>query len=58
MHLALTYTIEPTYFEEAGKDEFWNKSMDEKLYQIEKNDTWELVPRTKDKNVIDTKWGI
>ena len=22
----------------------------------EKNDTWELVPIPKDKNVIDTKW--
>jgi hypothetical protein len=29
--------------------------MDEELDQIEKNDTWELVPRPKDKNVIDTK---
>jgi hypothetical protein len=28
-HLALTSTIEPTYFEEASKDEFWNKAMDE-----------------------------
>jgi hypothetical protein len=55
-HLALTSTIEPTYFEEAIKDEFWNKAMDEELDQIEKNDTWELVPRPKDKNVIDKKW--
>ena len=30
--------------------------MDEELDQIEKNDTWELVPRPKDKNVIVTKW--
>eukprot|EP00253_Pinus_taeda_P009236 PITA_09236 len=30
--------------------------MDEELEQIEKNDTWELVPRPKDKNVIGTKW--
>jgi hypothetical protein len=30
--------------------------MDEELHQIEKNDTWESVPRPKDKNVIDTKW--
>ena len=30
--------------------------MEEELGQIEKNDTWELVPRPKDKNVIDTKW--
>jgi hypothetical protein len=26
------------------------------LDQIEKNDTWELVPKPKDKNVIDTNW--
>jgi hypothetical protein len=48
--------IEPTCFEKANIDEFWNKAVDEELDQIEKNDTWELVPRPKDKNVIDTKW--
>jgi hypothetical protein len=26
------------------------------LDQIEKNDTWDLVPRPKNKNVIGTKW--
>ena len=26
--------------------------MNQELYQIEKNDTWELVPRPKDKNVL------
>jgi hypothetical protein len=56
MHLALSSTIEPNNFEEANKDEFWNKAMDEELDQIEKNDTWELVPRPKNKNVIGTKW--
>jgi hypothetical protein len=30
--------------------------MNEELDQIENNDTWELVPRPKYKNVIDTKW--
>jgi hypothetical protein len=30
--------------------------MDEELDQIEKNDTWELVLKPKDKNVISTKW--
>ena len=30
--------------------------MNEELDQIEKNKTWELVPRPKDKNVIGTKW--
>eukprot|EP00253_Pinus_taeda_P003351 PITA_03351 len=30
--------------------------MDEEHEQVEKNNTWELVPRPKDKNVIGTKW--
>jgi hypothetical protein len=55
-HQALLSTTEPNYFEEASKDEFWNKAMNEELDQIEKNDTWELVPRPKNKNVIRTKW--
>jgi hypothetical protein len=38
-HLALLSMIEPNFFEEANKDELWNKAMDEKLDQIEKNDT-------------------
>jgi hypothetical protein len=52
----LLSTIEPNCFEEASKDEFWNKAMDEELDQIEKNDIWELVQRPKNKNLIDTKW--
>jgi hypothetical protein len=30
--------------------------MEEELNQIEKNDSLELVPGPKDKNVIGTKW--
>jgi hypothetical protein len=30
--------------------------MNEELDQIEKNKTWDLVPRPNDKNVIGTKW--
>jgi hypothetical protein len=55
-HLALLSTIEPNCFEEAIKDEFSNKAMDEELDQTEENDTWELVPRPNSKNMIDTKW--
>jgi hypothetical protein len=56
MHLALLSTIERNNFEEASKDELWNRDMDEELDQIEKNDTWELVSRPNNKNVIGTKW--
>jgi len=30
--------------------------MNEGLDQIENNETWEIVPRPKDKYVIGTKW--
>ena len=30
--------------------------MDEELDQIEKNDTWELVARPNNNNLIGTKW--
>jgi hypothetical protein len=55
-HLELLSTIEPKFSEEVSKNESWNKAMDEELDQIYKNDTWELVPRPKNKNVIGTKW--
>jgi hypothetical protein len=49
-------TVEPNIFEEASTDEHWIKAMEEELDQIEKNETWELVPRPKNKNMIGTKW--
>ena len=55
-YLALLSSIELQNVNEACKDECWVKAMDEELDQIEKNDTWELVPRPHDKNVIGTKW--
>ena len=55
-YLALLSSIEPLNFNEASRDECWVKAMDEELDQIENNDTWELAPRTHDKNVIGTKW--
>eukprot|EP00253_Pinus_taeda_P003613 PITA_03613 len=55
-YLALLSSTEPQNVKEAFKDECWIKAMDESLEQIERNNTWELVPRPKDKNIIETKW--
>jgi hypothetical protein len=55
-NLSLMSKIEPKSLEEAIKDKNWVNAMNEELDQIEKNETWELVPRSKDKNVIGTKW--
>jgi hypothetical protein len=48
--------VEHNNFNESIKYVNWLKSMNEELDQIEKNNTWELVPRPADKNVIVSKW--
>ena len=52
--IALLSCIEPNSIKEACKDENWIKAMNEELNQIEQNQTWELVPRPKNKNIIGT----
>ena len=56
--LCLISQVEPKNIDEATKDDHWMKAMKEELKQIIKNDTWELVPRPKDRNVIGTKWYL
>jgi hypothetical protein len=48
--------FEPKNVEEAINDEYWMKAMKEDISQIEKNETWQLVPRPLNKNVIGDKW--
>ena len=50
--LCLISQVEPKNSNEACKDDYWIKAMKEELDQIEKNNSLELVPRPKDKNVI------
>lgn len=40
---------------DALDNEIWIEDMNEEIEQIEKNKTWTLVPRPKNKNLIDTK---
>lgn len=49
-------TIEPRTTNESFGDDHWIKVVEEELDQIEKNNTWTLVPRPVNKNVIGTKW--
>ena len=53
---ALLSIVETKNFPEASKSDEWVKAMNEELDQIEKNETWELVPRPEDKNIVGTKW--
>jgi hypothetical protein len=47
---------EPAGYEEAIKDQKWQKAMEEELSMIKKNKTWELVDRPKDRKIIGVKW--
>ena len=50
------FSFQPSSFEEAIRDENWVQAMDEEIDSIEKNDTWDLVNFSKDKNLIGVKW--
>ena len=51
MEQALLSVVEPKNFTEANKSDEWVKSMNEELDHIDKNETWDLVPRPEDKNI-------
>ncbi|KAL0387365.1 UNVERIFIED_CONTAM: Retrovirus-related Pol polyprotein from transposon RE2 [Sesamum radiatum] len=48
--------LEPENFETAVKHKVWVQAMEEEIKMIEKNNTWELTNRPKDKEVIGVKW--
>jgi vacuolar-type H+-ATPase catalytic subunit A/Vma1 len=54
--ITLLSHIEPISIKDACKDENWVNTMNEEFDQIDKNQTWELVPRPRNKNIIGTKW--
>jgi hypothetical protein len=47
---------EPTTFEEAFQKGQWKEAMTEEQRSIMKNEVWEIVPRTKEKSVVTSKW--
>ena len=53
---ALFVDCDPVLFEEAVKDEKWQKAMVEEMKAIEKNSTWELVDLPKGEKAIGVKW--
>ncbi|GAA0139490.1 hypothetical protein LIER_35099 [Lithospermum erythrorhizon] len=48
--------VEPKDVKTTLLDEHWINAMQEELFQFEKNDVCELVPRPDDYNVIGKKW--
>lgn len=56
VNFALLSQLDPISFKEVRDEEQWIQPMNEELDPIERNNTWELVPRSKDKDVFGTKW--
>ncbi|TYJ96974.1 gag-pol polyprotein [Cucumis melo var. makuwa] len=54
--LCYVSAIEPTFVENALKDEYWINTMQEELLQFKRNDVWTLVPKPDGGNIIGTKW--
>ncbi|RDX97989.1 hypothetical protein CR513_19160, partial [Mucuna pruriens] len=46
----------PTSVQEALKDENWVQAMKEEMEALEKNSTWEIVDRPKDKRAVGCRW--
>ncbi|XP_047251271.1 uncharacterized protein LOC124886543 [Capsicum annuum] len=48
--------LEPNTYQEISKYDVLIEAMKEEIGMIEKNDTWKLVDKPKDRNVIGVKW--
>ena len=50
------FTCKPKNFQEAAREEKWIDAMNKEIKMIEKNDTWKLVQKRQDMEVIGLKW--
>eukprot|EP00253_Pinus_taeda_P019242 PITA_19242 len=58
-YLVSTSTIiqsKPCTFEKAVKYQVWKDAMNEEYESITKNYVWDVVPRPKDKSIVNSKW--
>ncbi|XP_059064223.1 uncharacterized mitochondrial protein AtMg00820-like [Cryptomeria japonica] len=51
-----TTSVEPSVYEEVVKEPVWVNAMNDEMNSIHKNNTSELVPLPKGKQVIGVKW--
>jgi len=55
-HFSFVSSIEPNRVDEALNDADWVNAMHEELNNFTRNKVWKLVSRSKNYNVIGTKW--
>ena len=47
---------EPSNYEEVAEKKEWKDAMIKEYQSIMKNDVWDVVPRSKGKSVVTSKW--
>lgn len=47
---------EPTSYAEAAQHAHWHEAMNAEFMVLQKNNTWQLVPRRPHHNIIGCKW--
>jgi len=55
-HYAFLSDCDPITFEEAAKESKWQKSMDEEIMSIERNNSWELTKLPEGQKSVGVKW--
>jgi len=55
-HMAFVSQVKPKTIADAIEDNNWINAIHEELNQFTQNEVWIVVPRTKQMNVIGTKW--
>src|SRR6266542_250840 len=55
-HVAFVSCVEPKNVDDALQEGDWVMAIQEELNNFTRNEVWELVERSKGKNVIGTKW--
>ena len=48
--------VEPTSYEEVAEKKEWKDAMIEEYQSIVKNDVWDVVPISKEKTMVSSKW--
>lgn len=54
--LALFAALKPRGFKLAAKSPQWLASMQEEIDALRSNNTWNLVPRPPEMNIVGSKW--
>ncbi|KAJ0844517.1 putative RNA-directed DNA polymerase [Helianthus annuus] len=56
LHRALFASTDPKTFIKAAKEEKWLHAMELEFNALQRNNTWTLVPRPSNANVVGSKW--